>query len=341
MTQAAQLTQVERAYDQQRFLTMDNPLYVDCVKQYGIFAVLRDLGFESTTQEETSALLQSDLTTAGVFRDKGEMMASAVGLAKESGIIAGIEEASFLYEHFGAKVMPMVQDGDFVKKGTKFLEVKGKLNVLLAVERRGLEILRRMSGIATQTAELVRLVRESGSNTRVAATRKCPWELLDKKAVALGKGLTHRLSLADAVLIKDNHLEQLKVLGSKEPVKEALDGTWALRDRAKFIEIEVTTIEQAEDAARHFQKLRKQAKPVPAVILLDNMTPEQLSTVVRRLETLGMRDKVLLEASGGITPDNIITFAGAGVDVMSLGYLTHSAKILDFSQEITLTGGGE
>lgn len=335
-----QTEQVKEAYDQQKFLTMDNPVYRDCVKQYGVFAVLRDLGFESTTTEKGEALLAGDLTTAGVFGDKGEVMASAVGLAKESGIIAGIEEAAYLYEHFGAKVTPMMQDGVFVKKGTEFLEVTGKLNVLLAVERRGLEILRRMSGIATQTAELARRVRESGSTTRVAATRKCPLELLDKRAVALGGGLTHRLCLADAVLIKDNHLEQLKVLGSKEPVKEALVGTWALRERAKFIEIEVTTIEQAEDAARHFQKLRKQAKPVPAVILLDNMTPEQLSEVVSRLEKIGMRDKVILEASGSITPDNIVEYAGAGVDVMSLGCITHSARILDLSQEITITAKG-
>ncbi len=335
-----QAEQVKKVYDQHKLLTMDNPLYRDCVRQYGVFAVLRDLGAESTTRKKAASLLAGDLTTAGVFGERGDAAASAVVLAKEPGIIAGLEEATYLYRHFGAAVRPKVRDGDAVGKGTVVLEVRGKLNVLLAVERRGLEILRRMSGIATQTAELVKKVKESGSAAQFAATRKCPWELLDKKAVTLGGGLTHRLCLADAVLIKDNHLEQLRVLGSKEPVKEALDCAWAVRKHAKFIEIEVTTIEQAEKAALYFQELSKLAKPVPAVILLDNMTPEQLSTVVARLKSLGLRDKVLLEASGGITPDNIVGYARTGVDVLSLGSITHSARILDLSQEITITGRG-
>lgn len=332
--------QVKEVYGQHKLLTMGNPLYRDCVRQYGVFAVLRDLGVESTTRKRAAGLLGGDLTTAGVFGRKGTVAASAVVLAKEPGIIAGIEEATFLYRHFGAKVTPLVKDGDFVEKGTEVLVVKGKLNVLLAVERRGLEILRRMSGIATQTAGLVKKVKESGSAAQVAATRKCPWELLDKKAVALGKGLTHRLCLADAVLIKDNHLEQLRVLGSREPVKEALDRAWAVRKHAKFIEIEVTTIEQAERAALHFQELSKLAKPVPAVILLDNMSPEQLRVVVARLKSIGLRDRVILEASGGITPDNIVEYAATGVDVLSLGHITHSARILDLSQEITITAQG-
>jgi nicotinate-nucleotide pyrophosphorylase (carboxylating) len=187
-----------------------------------------------------------------------------------------------------------------------------------------------MSGIATETRCLVDSLK--GYNTRVAATRKTLWKYLDKKAVFLGGGLTHRLGLWDSILIKDNHLESLKRDGTKNPVEKAITLASRFADKVGFIEIETTNQNEAIKAARKFKQLKLKK---PCVIMLDNVQLDEIGQIIETLKNEILYDYVLLEASGNITSDNIKQYAETGVDVISLGYLTHSAKIFDMSLEMT------
>ncbi len=314
--------------DRKSLLTPDNPQYIECVKHYCHDAVLRDVSENG------------DMTTDSLF--KSVPRAKAVILAKQQGVIAGLAEASVLYQYFGAGTRQLMKDGSAVETGTVVMEIEGPLDVLLKVERRALELLRRMSGIATHTAKLVDTLEKEGCTAKVAATRKAPWELLDKKAVALGGALTHRLNLADAILIKDNHLEQLSLNSEQNPIQCALTAAWACRDKAAFIEIEVTTAEQAMHAARVFHALKEEKgeagkgtqKETHCVVMLDNMSPGQMREIIEKLKEAGLRKGVWLEASGKITPENAVDYGKSGVDIISLGWLTHSVGILDLSQEI-------
>ncbi|HII67502.1 MAG TPA: carboxylating.nicotinate-nucleotide diphosphorylase, partial [Thermococcaceae archaeon] len=145
-----------------------------------------------------------DVTSEAVIPE--DLEAEAVILAKQDGVIAGLEEAKALFEHFGVKVELKVKDGDEVKKGTVVINLKGNARKILLVERTALNIIGRMSGIATQTRKLVGKVRAVNPKVRVAGTRKTLLKPLDKKAILIGNGEPHRFSLSDAILIKDNHL---------------------------------------------------------------------------------------------------------------------------------------
>lgn len=220
------------------------------------------------------------------------------------------------------------------------MELEGLVGDLLKTERSGLKPLQRMSGIATMTQKLTNKIREQGYDTMVAATRKTDWQLLDKKAVCLGGGLTHRLSLHESILIKDNHLEELKRQGfTKNYIEEALDRAWKYKDEAVFIEIEVTTKQEAIRAAKKFRELQRNLKNQrPCVIMFDNMASDEIKDTIEELKKRGLYNYVLFEASGGIKEDNILEYAKTGCDVVSLGALTHSSKALDISQEIILEG---
>ena len=297
--------------DRSAELTAKNPLYSSCLQDYLVSAVLRDLGLPPDHAPDFSR----DVTTSSLF--PGGLATGSI-LAKEAGVLAGMEEAAFLCAHFGIRWRPQRDDGAQLAEGDAAGELSGSLPAVLAVERRLLELLRRMSGIATETA-LVRRELE-GTKTLVAATRKCPWELLDKKAVAVGGGLTHRLSLHDAVLVKDNHLAALRGSSLRDSLARA---------RGAFIELEVTSRDDALQASRLFQEL---ALRTPCILLLDNFSPAQVRETVGLLRSEGTLP--LIEASGGITREHARAYAQAGADVISLGYLTHSARSLDLSLEV-------
>ena len=192
-------------------------------------------------------------------------------------------------------------------------------------ERTVLNIMMRMSGIATETRRLVDTLREAGLDVRVAATRKTAPGLrfLDKKAVMVGGGDTHRLRLDDAVLIKDNHVAIVGSVG--EAVRKAKEAV----SFAKKVEVEVQTPEEALEAARCGAD----------IVMLDNMKPDQIRRAVELLKAEGLYGRIVLEASGGINPSNILEYASTGVHVVSLGYLTHSAKALDMSLELETPTG--
>jgi nicotinate-nucleotide pyrophosphorylase (carboxylating) len=262
---------------------------------------------------------QGDVSTAAVISQG--VVAEALVIAKEAGVAAGLEEVTILSESLGLKAEGVVSDGAEIKKGQGFLRIAGDARTILSAERTMLNLLSRMSGIATATGRLVEKLRKAGLATRVAATRKSVPGLsyFDKKAVLLGGGDPHRLHLDDMILIKDNHIA---IVGSVEGTveKAKLKSSFS-----KKIEVEVT---KASDALLA-------AKAGADIVMLDNFSPKQVKQAVESFKKAGFFGKVLLEASGGITERNLLEYASTGVDVLSLGALTHSVKALDVSLEIT------
>jgi nicotinate-nucleotide pyrophosphorylase (carboxylating) len=268
---------------------------------------------------------QGDVTT--LLTVPSGTIAEAKVLVKEPGVIAGIEEALVFLESFGFQVSPHVSDGSEVKSKTVILEIVGDARTLLSMERTLLNLLSRMSGIATATCRMVKKLRGAGYETRVACTRKVAPGLsyFDKKAVMIGGGDTHRLHLDDMILVKDNHLA---VIGG---IDKAVKKVRRAVSFSKKIEIEVSTIEDALGAA----------ETGVDIVMLDNFTPKQAKKAIELLKERGLQNKVLVESSGGITESNLLKFAAAGVDVISLGEITDSAKALDVSLEITRVRKGK
>ncbi len=262
---------------------------------------------------------QGDVTTATVI--PADQVVEAAVLAKEPGVVAGIEEILILAEALGLEGEAYVSDGGEVKKGQVFLKLSGDARTILSAERTMLNLLSRMSGIATATRRLTEKLHEANLMTKIAATRKSPPGMLyfDKKAVTIGGGDPHRLHLDDMILIKDNHL--VVAGGLEKAVKKAkLSASFT-----KKIEVEVTKVADTVLAA----------KAGADVVMLDNFSPKQAKQAVEALKRAGFYGKVLLEASGGITEATLLDYASLGVDVLSLGELTHSTKALNMSLEIT------
>ena len=251
-----------------------------------------------------------DVTSDACVPEDMESVAHLV--ARAEGVLAGIEVAA----HVFAVVDPdvnldvMVEDGGRVTTGQTVAEISGKARSLLKSERTALNFLGRMSGVATATAALVEAVE--GTGARITDTRKTMpgMRLLDKYAVQVGGGVNHRFGLYDAVLIKDNHLAAIG--GIKAAVQSARErvGTGTM------IEVEVDGIDQLA------QLLETDADRV----LLDNMSPEELRTAV---QVVGGR--MVTEASGGVTLNNARSIAETGVDLISVGWITHSPPQLDFA----------
>ena len=261
---------------------------------------------------------QGDITSL-IIVPSGTIVEAEI-VAKDSGVIAGIEEALVLLESFGFQVRVLVSDGIRVEEKATVLKVVGDARTLLSVERTLLNLLTRMSGIATATSRLVEKVRRAGYETRIACTRKGAPGLIyfDKKAVMLGGGDTHRLHLDDLVIVKDNHL---MVVGD---VGEAVKSARKTISFSKKIEIEVSTEREALEAA----------KAGADIVMLDNSSPQQIKNTMVLLDGEGLRKKVLIEASGGINEKNILEFAATGVDILSLGEITDSVKAIDMSLEV-------
>jgi len=264
---------------------------------------------------------QGDITTALIV--PAESTATAEVIAKEPGVAAGTEEAKILLESLGLKVEAPVSDGEKIETKQTMMKIFGDMRTILSVERTLLNILSRMSGIATATRKLTEKLQKAGLKTKIACTRKTAPGLLyfDKKAVLIGGGDTHRLHLDDMILIKDNHITMAGSVG--EAVKK-------VREKASFskkIEVEVARVEDVLAAA----------KAGVDIIMLDNFSPKQIEKAIKLLKKAGFLGNVLLEASGGIKTENIIEFASTGVDIVSLGEITDSTRTLDISLEITKT----
>lgn len=240
-------------------------------------------------------------------------------LAKQDLVVAGLEiaDAVFAVLDSSVEIEAFVTDGDRVPAGEVFARVEGPADVLLAAERTALNLLQHLSGIATLTRAFVEAV--AGTRAQIVDTRKTlpGLRMLQKYAVAVGGGRNHRFGLDDGVLIKDNHIA---LAGG---VRTAVERARRQLGHKYKIEVEVSTLEDLQEA------LQAHAD----VILLDNMPPEMVREAVRRAREYA--PDVLLEASGGITLENVRAYAEAGVDLISIGALTHSAPAADISLKVT------
>ena len=261
------------------------------------------------------AALMEDLGRAGDITSNAVIPADArlkgAVVTREPGVVAGVDAAVVTFALIDPAVKVNVErpDGSRIERGQAVLRVEGPARSILAAERVALNLICRMSGIATATARLVDAVRPHG-HARIVCTRKTTpgLRLLEKHAVRAGGGANHRFGLDDAVLIKDNHIA---IAGG---VKQALERARASVGHLVKIEIEVDTLEQ----------LNEVLEVGADAILLDNMSPETLAEAVRQVS-----GRAITEASGRITPATAPQIAAAGVDLISVGWITHSAPILD------------
>jgi nicotinate-nucleotide pyrophosphorylase (carboxylating) len=256
-----------------------------------------------------------DLTSETIVPDIDCRAAISI---EQPAVVAGLDEASSLFQYFDVTVTQAVRDGSCVNRGDTLLTLQGNAKKILLVERTALNLIGRMSGIATMTRMFADLVQNVNPVCRVAATRKtCPGlRELDKKAVILGGGDPHRSNLSDGILIKDNHLV---LIGLTDSIKRA-------KTRSAYypIEVEVTS---AVDAVRA-------AHAGSEIIMFDNMNPEQVQQSLDALKSSGLRERVIIEISGGIDAENIVQYAALGVDMISIGALTHSVKNIPAHLEI-------
>jgi nicotinate-nucleotide pyrophosphorylase (carboxylating) len=276
-------------------------------------AIQEDLGREPT--------FRGDITTFPLIPPGYQAKASFI--VRNAGVVAGLPAAALVCGAVDPRLQfePMLQDGASVRPGTQIGVVAGFLGSILVAERTALNFLQHLSGIATLTHRYVDAV--AGLQCRILDTRKTTpgWRLLEKYAVRSGGGQNHRLGLFDGVLIKDNHLAFWRK--HDKPAIDALIRLARKETRILYgdlpVEIELESLEQLDEAL----------SAAPDIILLDNMTPEQMRQAISRRNAVS--PGVLLEASGGITLANVRAVAETGVDRISVGALTHSAPALDIA----------
>jgi len=281
-------------------------LWGEQFKQVVDSALAEDLGWGDVT---TQALITAD------------EVATAYLVAKGDGVLAGLSVATAVFHRVDSalKVEELVSDGSTVHPGDRLAVIKGLVASILGAERVALNFLQRLSGIATETAKYVEAV--SGTKALITDTRKTTpgLRILEKYAVRVGGGHNHRQNLGDGILIKDNHLVVLQSRG--EGIGEAIRKARQHTPHAPKVEIEVESVEQAREAL----------SAGADIIMLDNMNLEDMKLVVGLAQ-----GRALIEASGGITLDNVRAVAETGVDLISIGALTHSVKALDISLELEM-----
>ena len=266
--------------------------------------LLRFLSEDVRSGDITSALLTKKKIVAKI-------------ISRQQGVIAGIKFAKNLFQLKGCTVKAFVKDGAKVKRNQKILQVSGNTQSILSCERTVLNLLSRMSGIATQTNFLVSKIRSVSKKTSLYSTRKTApgLRIFDKEAVKIGGGHKHRMALDEMIMIKDNHLVLCNSM--EDIIKQA-------QKKRKRVEIEV---ENQKDALLA-------AKMGASIIMLDNFTPAEIKRTIAVLRKKKMRSKVKLEASGRISSKNIIAYAKTGVDMISVGSITNSVSALDLSLEV-------
>jgi nicotinate-nucleotide pyrophosphorylase (carboxylating) len=268
-----------------------------------------------------AGFLQEDIGRGDITSDSvipAGLDARAVIICKtDNAVVSGLEEAGIVFDLCNCTAKALVRDGAKVRRGRHVMEIAGNARAILKAERTALNMLMRMSGIATETRTLADMARP----VRIAATRKTAPGLryFDKKAVVAGGGLAHRMRLDDMVLIKDNHLA---LAGPPE---------------------ECIRLAKASSGARIECEARSQNEAIAAIrtgadiVMLDNFTPAQAARTIKEITELGLRKKALIELSGGVNRNNIKKYARARPDYISMGYITHSPRAVDFSLEIIIS----
>lgn len=297
-------------------LNVKNPLYRDHILNYVLDAVQFDLGSNGDVTSEV--LLSSNIDVKGLI------------ICKSKGILAGVEEVKYFIKEFNKihdgnlKFVEKKKDGAGLRKKDVIGYLIGDARNMMEVERTVLNLIQRMSGIATMTFDYVKRVK---GEVLVVTTRKTAWGLLDKKACVVGGGGTHRLNLSDAVLVKDTHLDI-----ESGNLKRIFKNLRRVRGSARFIEVEVNSIRDAIYAVDLYKKYLADLS-IPFFLMLDNMKSSRIKKIISGIKVLNSPN-IYFEASGGITKRNIKSFVKSGVDVVSIGALTHSVKALDFSLKI-------
>ncbi|HEX7818176.1 MAG TPA: carboxylating nicotinate-nucleotide diphosphorylase, partial [Nitrososphaeraceae archaeon] len=259
---------------------------------------------------------QGDLTSEYVV-DKNLKSSSFIICKSELAVVAGLEEAQIIFEMCKCDSKAQVKDGDVVKNGCKVMKIKGKTRSILKAERTALNLIMRMSGIATDTKKFVDIVRTVSKDIRITGTRKTAPGLrfFDKKSIELGGGYAHRNTLDEMILIKDNHL------AVTNSIREAISMASQKVGKNIMIECEVSDTNSSVEAI----------KSGADIIMLDNFSPQQAQETISYLTKSNLRKKILVEISGGVNLSNIKEYAYALPDMISVGSLTHSSKSVDFS----------
>jgi nicotinate-nucleotide pyrophosphorylase (carboxylating) len=261
-----------------------------------------------------------DITSYSVIQPNISAKAEIICKSKKAAIVCGLEEASIVFDICNCETQTLAKDGSWVEKGDVVMNIVGKVYSILKAERTALNLIMRMSGIANETRIFIDTIRGYNGSVRIACTRKTAPGLrfFDKKAVATGGGDTHRMRLDDMVLIKDNHL--LLTNSVEKSIRLARKNVGS----SIKVECEVTNIDEVIEAINAGAE----------IIMLDNFSPREVTKTIKRITKMGIRNKAKIEVSGGITLQNVRYYAKAKPDIISIGYITHSPKAIDFSLEI-------
>lgn len=326
MSTLDRLVLVQKTHNVSERLHPSDPSYKQWIFRYTFLELEKDLG------------QQGDITTDALFAEPREIDAYVV--SRSEGTVAGIQEVSYFLIGSDPAFKPRLgrfmvdffkRDGDHIIPGDPLMHIHGDVRDILKVERVILNLLQRMSGIATRTHMYTDRLTRLSCDILITPTRKTLWGMLDRRAVVVGGGGTHRIDLSDAALIKDTHMTLFD-----HRIPELLK--LCTNNPGRFLEIEVESKDDALRAAEAFHQLHcPGGLSVPGVIMFDNMRPSLIKDSISAIrEAPFFDDQVLFEASGGVRLDNLDFYARTGVDVISIGELTHSAASLDFSLELAL-----
>ncbi|MFX1282325.1 MAG: carboxylating nicotinate-nucleotide diphosphorylase [Promethearchaeota archaeon] len=246
-------------------------------------------------------------------------------VSNQEGVLCGLDFAKIILESLNIEVSSLFKDGDIIRNGDVILQLRGLSRAILVSERTILNLMMRLSGIATQTRNLVEKVEKSGHAIRIASTRKTTpgFRFFEKYAIKVGGGDPHRWNLSDTILIKKNHL---RIIG-----EEAIPSIFnQLKNKTSFtkkVDVEVENISELKIALKFS----------PDIIMLDNFSIEEIETATEIVQQESTQVRPLIEVSGGISKENIDLYLIPGIDIISMGSLTHSVEAIDFSLKIMKT----
>ena len=284
----------------------------------------RDLNQYFSLRESLVRFLREDIgqgdLTSQYTVDESLKSSSQIICKSEIAVVAGLEEAKIIFEICNCDSKALVNDGDIVKRGIRVMKINGNTRAILKAERTALNLIMRMSGIATDTKRFVDIVKTVSKDIKVMGTRKTAPGLryFDKKSIKLGGGHSHRNTLDEMILIKDNHL------AVSTSIQNAISNARLKAGKNVMIECEVSNKKSSVEAI----------KSGADIIMLDNFTPEMAQKTISYLRKSGLREKVLIEISGGVNISNIKDYALALPNMISIGSLTHSSNSIDFSMNM-------
>jgi nicotinate-nucleotide pyrophosphorylase (carboxylating) len=273
---------------------------------------------QKSAKKYLQSFLAEDIRTGDItskLLPRKKIVASII--SRQNGIVAGVEYAKEIFQSRNCKVTMHRKDGQLVTPNQKIITISGDIYPIFSCERTALNLMSRMSGIATKVNIYSKKIHAANPKVELYSTRKTApgLRIFDKDAVVIGGGHRHRMSLDQMVMIKDNHIAASDSL---------LDLIRLAKQRHKKIEVEVESLHHAVMAAREGVD----------IIMLDNMSPAQIKNIIKKLKRLNLRNKIKIEASGGINLSNVSQYAKSGVDMISIGRLTSSVEGLDLSLEV-------